>query len=341
MSMRVLLVIVFSTLLYDLSAQDMHFSQATNFPLLLNPAYSGLYNAKSRAIVSMRNQNIAIPNTAFTGVYNTLGASFETKICEEITNQNTWSVGLMALSDYAGSGTLATNQVMVTTGYNVSMDRYGRSFLSLGGQIGMISRRIFTNDLLFESQVKEYAFDPRLPNLEPFLDGRTQIVPSFNLGLIYQQHLSDNATSQLGFSIYNINKPKDFFISNSNANIFSRFNMTGGVLFKLDDVSRIYPSIVHMRQGEFTQTNIGMSYSNDLTDDVSVLAALRTRLGDAYILAAGMRYRKMNIVLSYDITTSSLSSANKSMGALELNVTFLFGEGKEQYGSDKQYCPSF
>jgi hypothetical protein len=153
--------------------------------------------------------------------------------------------------------------------------------------------------------------------------------------------LSDNATSQLGFSIYNVNKPKDFFISNSNANIFSRFNLTGGVLFKLDDVSRIYPSIIHMRQGEFTQTNIGMSYSNDLTDDVSVLAALRTRLGDAYILAAGLRYRKMNTVLSYDITTSSLSSANKSMGALELNVTFLFGEEKEQYGTDKQYCPSF
>jgi hypothetical protein len=126
MSMRVLLFIVVSTTLFDLGAQDMHFSQATNFPLLLNPAYSGLYNAKSRAVVSMRNQNIAIPNTAFTGVYNTLGASFETKICEELTNQNTWSVGVMALSDYAGSGTLATNQIMVTTGYNVSMDRYGK-----------------------------------------------------------------------------------------------------------------------------------------------------------------------------------------------------------------------
>lgn len=337
----VVLSLLFSMSLNFIEAQDMHFSQATNFPLLLNPGFAGLYNAKSRALVSIRNQNIAIPNTAFAGVYNTIGASFETKIFEELTDQNTWTIGAMALSDYAGSGTLATNQFMLSSAYNLSLDRYGRSFLSLGGQIGLISRRIFQDDLYFETQVNGYEFDPKLPNLEPFLDGSTKIVPSMNLGVVYQQHLSDDAIAQFGFSMYNVNKPNEFFLSNSKENVYSRVNLSGGVLIKLDEVSRIYPSFVHMRQGAFSQSNIGMSYSNDLTDDVSILGALRTRVGDAYILAAGVRYRKMNAIFSYDMTTSSLNKANQSLGAFELNLSFLLGEGKESYSSDKQYCPSF
>lgn len=319
----------------------MHFSQTTNFPLLLNPGLTGLYNAKSRAILSMRNQNIAIPNTAFSGVYNTVGASFETKIFEGLTDQNTWTIGGMALSDYAGAGTLATNQVMFSTGYNLAMDRYGRSFLSIGGQFGIISRRIFTDDLLFETQVNGYEFDPKLPNLEPFLDGTTKVVPSLNLGVVYQQHLSDDAITQLGFSLYNVNQPREFFIAKSNENVYSRMNFSGGVLLKLDDASRLYPSIVHMRQGGFSQTNVGMSYSKDVTDEVSILGALRLRVGDAYILAAGMRFKKMNVIFSYDMTTSSLTKANQSLGAFELNLSFLLGDGKEAYSSDKQYCPSF
>lgn len=324
-----------------LSAQDMHFSQATNFPLLINPALNGMYNAKARATLAFRNQNLLIPNTAFNGVYNTIGASFETKVMEDITGQNSWSVGFMGLSDFAGSGTLATNQLMLSSAYSMAMDRYGRSFLSFGAQLGMITRRIFSGDLLFESQAREFDFDPKLPNLEAYLDGSTRIVPSMNLGVLYQQYISDNMTSQVGFSLYNVNKPKDFFTSTSEGNIFSRTNIHVGLLVKLDDVSRIYPSMIYMRQGPFSQTNIGLSYSYDLTDNLSLLGSLRARLGDAYILAAGTKFRNWNIVFSYDITTSSLNRANRSVGALELNLIYLIGENKEEYHSDKQYCPSF
>ena len=321
--------------------QDMHFSQATNFPLLINPAFSGVYNAKSRAIFSARNQNIQVPNSAFSGVYNTLGASFETKIFEEMTGQNTWSIGVMGLSDYAGSGTLATNQFLVSSGYSLSMDRYGQSFLSLAGQIGITNRRIFSKDLLFETQISEFNFDPRLPNLEPYIDGNSRSNFMLNIGALYQQQISDRAVCQLGLSLYNVNNPEVLFYSNSSENIYTRFNANGGVLFQLDDYTKLYPSIIFMKQGSFTSTNIGMSYSKDISDEVSISGGVRTRLGDAFILVAGMKYKNFYSTVSYDVTTSGLSKANKSMGALELNLTFLFGEAKEGYHSDKLYCPSF
>jgi type IX secretion system PorP/SprF family membrane protein len=321
--------------------QDMHFSQANNFPMLINPAYSGMFEGKTRAIFSARNQNLLVPNTAFTGVYNTISASVETKIFEDMTDQNTWSVGLTLLSDYAGSGTLSTTQALLHTGYSLAMDRYGQSFLSFSAQAGITNRRLFSNDLLFESQISEFEFDPRLPNLEPFIDGSSQTNFLLNVGAVYQQQLGENTISQLGFSLYNINQPKQFFYANSKENIYSRMNITGGLLFKLDDVSKLYPSVVYMKQGSFHSLNMGMSYTRELSESVSLIGGLRHRLGDAFILLAGMKYNKFQSTISYDITTSSLSKSNKTVGALELNLTYIFGESKESYGSDKMYCPSY
>jgi hypothetical protein len=94
-----------------------------------------------------------------------------------------------------------------------------------------------------------------------------------------------------------------------------------------------------MKQGNFSSTNIGMSYNKDITDDVSIIAGLRSRLGDAFIAVAGVKYRQFQTTLSYDVTTSGLSKANNTVGALELNLTYILGKSTESYGSDKLYCP--
>lgn len=325
----------------QLLGQDVHYSQVTSFPLLLNPALSGMFQGKNRAVFAFRNQNISIPNSAFSGVYNTFGASFETKILEEQSDQNAITVGGMALSDYAGTGTLATNQVVLSGSYSLSMDRYGRSFLNIGGQAGLISRRIFSKDLLFESQIREFDFDPKLPNLESFLDGSSQIQPVFNLGVAYQQNISDQAMGVIGFSIYNLFRPDDFFVSTSTENNFSRMNLNAGVAFELDETSKLFPSLVYMKQGSFSQLNAGVSYMKEINDIVSLTGAIRTRINDAYIFSAGLKYKNLLTTVSYDLTTSSLSRSNNSVGALELNLTYIWGDDKAGYGSDKQYCPAY
>ena len=160
-----------------------------------------------------------------------------------------------------------------------------------------------------------------------------------NIGVLYQQQIGDNAISQFGFSLYNVNNPNQFFFTNSKENIYARMNLTGGVLFNLDDFSKLYPSIIFMKQGNFSSTNVGMSYSYDLNDDVTLIGGLRARLGDAFIGVAGVKYRNFQSTVSYDVTTSSLSKANNSVGAIELNFSYILGKSTESYGSDKQYCP--
>jgi type IX secretion system PorP/SprF family membrane protein len=334
-----LLILCHMTPISKSFAQDAHYSQALNFPMLVNPAYSGAFDGKTRALLSLRNQNLAVPNSAFSGVYNTFGASVEHKIFQDYTDQNTWSIGLTGISDYAGSGTLATNQVLFHTAYSLALDRYSKSFLSIGGQIGVTNRRIFSKDLLYSTQVNEFEFDPRLPNLEPFINEGSEYAFMLNIGALYQQQIGDNALSQFGFSLYNVNNPQQFFFTNSKENIYARMNLTGGILFNLDDFSKIYPSVVYMKQGNFSSTNIGMSYFYSLNDDVTIIGGLRARLGDAFIGVAGIKYKQFQSTLSYDVTTSSLSKANNSVGALELNLSYILGKSTESYGSDKLYCP--
>lgn len=319
--------------------QDAHFSQALNFPLLINPALSTSFDGQTRAILSFRNQNFAVPNSAFSGVYNTFGASVDHKIFQEYTDQNTWTVGLMGLSDYAGSGTLATNQVLVHSAFSLAMDKYSRSFLSIGGQAGVVNRRLFSKDLLYSTQVREFEFDPRMPNLEPFINEGSEYAFMLNLGLMYQQQIGENAVSQLGFSMYNVNNPQQFFFTNSKENIYARMNLSGGVLFRLDDFSKLYPSVIYMKQGNFSSTNIGMSYIYSLNDNLDLTGGVRTRLGDAFILVAGAKWNQFQFTMSYDVTTSSLSKANKSVGAFELNLNYILGKSNETYNSSKMYCP--
>lgn len=116
----------------------------------------------------------------------------------------------MALSDYAGSRNSRYNQLLIHSAYSLAMDRYSQSFISIGAQVGVTNRRLFSNDLLYASQVREFEFDP-LPNLEPFINEGSEYAFMLNLGALYQQQIGDKVVSQVGFSLYNINNPSQFF----------------------------------------------------------------------------------------------------------------------------------
>jgi energy-coupling factor transporter ATP-binding protein EcfA2 len=125
---------------------------------------------KGNQLADFRNQNIAVANTPVTGVYNSYGASFDTKIFKEYTGDNTWSVGILFNGDHAGEGTLSTHDVSIATSYKLALDRYGSSFLSAGIQGGFTSKRLFSQDLIFGNQVEGFEFNPQVPNFETFLD---------------------------------------------------------------------------------------------------------------------------------------------------------------------------
>jgi type IX secretion system PorP/SprF family membrane protein len=336
--LRLFLMLIISS---KLNAQDVHYSQIANFGLFYNPAHTGNFNGNSRAMAIFRNQNIAVANTPVTGVYNSYGASFDTKIFKEYTGDNTWSVGILFNGDHAGEGTLSTHDVSIATSYKLALDRYGSSFLSAGIQGGFTSKRLFSQDLIFGNQVEGFEFNPQVPNFETFLDGRTQIQANFNLGVLWQQKVNDGFGYQMGFAIYNLNSPNQFFYENSNSNVYKRYVVHAGTEFFADETLVISPSIVYMKQGPATQTNVSMIVKKNVNEYLNVVGGLRYRIKDAFILQAGVEYQKYRVSVSYDFTVSGLSSANKTQGAFELSFGYIFGDETEVSLSGKQFCPTF
>ena len=107
MKKYLLLLVTFASLQQDGIAQDLHFSQYYNAPMLLNPANTALLqNSDWRAGINYRNQGATIPVP-----YNTFSIFSDFGL---MRNQwdNAWlGTGVAVWRDVAGNGNLALTKV--------------------------------------------------------------------------------------------------------------------------------------------------------------------------------------------------------------------------------------
>ena len=90
-------------------AQDLHFSQYYNAPMLLNPANTGLLQDKDwRAGLQYRNQGGTIPVP-----YNTFSAFADFGLLRNKWETSWLGAGLAVWRDVAGNGNLALTKLLV------------------------------------------------------------------------------------------------------------------------------------------------------------------------------------------------------------------------------------
>src|SRR5690554_7837253 len=110
----ILLVALF---VFQVSAQDIHFSQMKFAPLNVNPAAAGL-NGKYNAIANYRSQwnSVADP-------FSTIGASFDMKFEELRSNKGFLATGINLYHDVAGNLRMTTSNVNLSVAYHLRMNR--------------------------------------------------------------------------------------------------------------------------------------------------------------------------------------------------------------------------
>jgi type IX secretion system PorP/SprF family membrane protein len=155
-------IMLAATALYG-HAQDLHFSQYFNIPMLVNPANTGFspdYDFRVGGNYRSQWANVGNP-------YRTMSLWADTKL---FTNrfENGWvGVGGSLLKDAAGSGSLTSTSGFATIAYH-QMVGYN-SLLSGGFGLGFTSKRIDITKLSFDDQWNGRFFDVKfLPmNLLP------------------------------------------------------------------------------------------------------------------------------------------------------------------------------
>lgn len=332
-----LLFFAFVLCVFNTHAQDIHFSQYNASPQNLNPAQTGLFDGDWRFVGNYRTQWSAIPVP-----YNTFSVSADTRLKTKLAN-DVPSVGLIINNDKAGDSKFSTTQVAVSGSFVKRLNSDSTQFVSIGFQPGITTKSFDINALTFDNQFDGDTYNASLSSGENF--PRTRIT-YFDLGtgLAYLWRKNHRSYANLGVSALHINRPKQSFFNNDAIRLDVKFNVSAIAEIPLSAELGIVPSVLYQRQGKFNETLLGafgkyyLKPVNGLSTSVSIGAFYRIK--DAFIMAAGMEYKNINVGISYDFNTSKLIAATNRRGAFEMSVIYIFKK-VPRFVAKQRVCPIY
>lgn len=332
---RIIGITVLAVCARNIYAQDLHFSQYFNSPLLINPANTGFnpdYDFRLGGNYREQWANTGNP-------YRTMSAWGDVKL---FTNrfENGWvGVGGAMYKDAAGSGSLTASSAYASVAYH-QMVGYN-SLLSGGFSLGYTNKRIDASKLSFDDQWNGKFFDITIPTGEPFVNNQVSYL-DLQMGLNYAYFASENAYFNAGISIKHINRPRESFFdpSISDNRVPMRFTAFLNSNIKVQDIWIINPNVYVSKMGNSWETVLGFNANRDLSGDGShqLILGLYYRYKDAVMPLAGYEVNDLRITLNYDATVSSLGALNGNRGAFELSIvkSGIFSSG----GGRSIQCPT-
>jgi type IX secretion system PorP/SprF family membrane protein len=336
--LTVLLVCMFCCTL--MNAQDIHTSQFTMSPLLLNAASSGgLYTRD--VVVVHRNQWSAVTNP-----FKTFIVAANTRFGDlNKTKRGYWGAGLLAFNDKAGDANMRTNAIGLNAAYHIRLSQY--QHLGFGLQGMYMSRFVDFSKLQWGSQYDGTSHNAALTS------GETSNQQNFgfadvNAGIFYTLNITsadvnvfDNNFRQInaGLAFHHITTPKYAFGSDSfEEELYVKMVLHGNALWSLSSSSlAIAPNFAFSKQGPHEILNLGSmlrlaitgnSKYTRLVKNYAVLGGLNYRLRDAIITTGVVEYGNYQFGLSYDFNISKLALATAGRGGVEFNFRMVIAGSK-------------
>jgi len=106
--LRIVLAVFILTGVLNTKAQDVHFSQVSEAPLLINPANTGFFPGYFRAIVNYRNQWQSMGKA-----FQTVNLSVDAGLFKSKRRKAFLGLGLVVYQDRAGTAKLTKTNAMV------------------------------------------------------------------------------------------------------------------------------------------------------------------------------------------------------------------------------------
>jgi len=327
-------VLIFS--MASIQAQDLHFSQFMNNPLLTNPANTG-FNPDNdyRVGASYRSQWASLPVP-----YKTMSVWGDAQVFRDRFMNGWLGLGGVVLRDVAGSGNLTSTKVYGSIAYHQELGE--GSLLSAGFNVGWASKKLDASHFRWENQWNGKFFDANASSGEQL--AYSQIgYPDIQLGLNYAYFANDNLYLNAGASMMHLNNPKESFFSEEQSTNRVPVRYTGFVnaSYKVNEQWIINPNVYYSYQAAATELVGGLMAQYNLSGDGDrqLIGGVYYRMGDAAIAMVGLEWNKLRLTFTYDATMSGLKTYNNSNGALEFS---LIKYGSFNTGTPRQSrCPSF
>ncbi len=334
---RIILVIAAVLMGSGAFAQDIHFSQFFNAPLMLNPALTGKVNGTFRVGVNYRNQWFGALNGRTS--FSTPALSFDAPIV--LNNGDAVGVGAYIVNDQSSGGLYSRLQFFVTGAYHKALGKDNKHALSIGLQAGYIQRRLDINKILFQSQIgSDFNADPAAVASGENIDGTTSNV-DINTGIMWGSKISQKFFFYTGVGLFNIIQPFNTFTQNAD-DLMRRVNASAGIDARLSKRFSLLPSFIYQWQAKAQETNVGLSGAIDVSDAFVLYAGAYYRVKDAVIPYLGADFKGVRLGVSYDVNASSLGQIDGgSNGSVELSFMYIGKAKPLPTVNPAMYCPRF
>lgn len=305
-------------------SQEIHFSQFSNNPLLINPSLIGNMGGEFEIGATYRRQgdNISVP-------YTTYSAWGDIIIDLHQKREGSVGIGVGFYNDNAGDGGLKTTSGTIAATFIKSFN-YDNSFrAALGFSLGFINRSIDYSKLVFDNQWNGTVFDPTIASQEPFTDNSI-FAPDFNAGGLLVWRKNDNLIINVGGGLHHINYPKLTFYKSENT-VERKILIHSSVHAKISDFINIFPAICYSVQGKANEMLIGTNIYF-VKNDLKLITGLWYRVERDIIPHVGIVIDGLIVEFSYDVNVSKLHLASNYRGGLEVSLVKTISKTKRSNG---------
>lgn len=324
-------------------AQDVHFSQWNNSPMLINPASTGVFDGYTRAVIGYRNQ------WATMGAgYKTMAASVDLPVYfgkrSKKQNNTYLGVGLNLFSDRAGDTKFGTNSALLNVSSIISLSKNNR--LGVGIQAGILNKNFNLTNVFLEEQYTGTGFSSSIISNEKMETSRS--VLDLGAGIFYEKSPAikrfakrPRVTYRMGLAAFHIQQPQQNFLLGTDDQLHMKW--IGSTQVRVDlDAGRytLLPQAFVAVQGPHLEINTGMMYRMRINDGTRITifyteqafaVGFHYRFNDAIIPSVYYEINNFAVGFSYDINLSSYTAVSKAKGGFELTLKYVNLNGGELY----------
>ncbi len=338
---RGLTILLLSFFVASLNAQDIHFSQFFETPLLRNPALAGIFSGDVRIQSVYRNQWNSVTTPYKTG---SLNIEYKKPVGK---GDDFLTIGGQILYDRAGTIALQSTHVLPSLNYHKSLSGDKNRYLSLGFMGGWVQRRIDRSKVTTNSQYDGTGFNPGLSDGESFPRNSYSYLDA-SVGMSYNSQIGENPDNNiyLGAAYHHFNKAtKVSFYGSPNYEMVPKWVGSLGLRMSVNEYSFFTLYGDYSKQGTYTETMGGALYSwrlDDIEDPQYILSGgILMRWKDAVIPVAKLEFKPFAVAVSYDANISQLKPASRGQGGFEISLSYQKSLDRYSHSDDAVRCPRF
>ena len=351
--MKQFFILFFAILsMFDLSAQDKHFTQFYASPLTLNPALTGAYNGRYRVSTIFRDQWSRVLESPYRTFATELDVRF--KVNTNSQYKDAASVGLVFFRDKVSGIDFGTQQIALSGAYHKGLDYGNTQYLSVGFQGAISQRNLNFEQLTFGDEfdgISGYTFDTDedLP-INNFSYG------DLSIGINYAYTPKVRKSFYAGFAMHHILQPEVSFYRDevdeneepiASEKLYSRFSTQISAEIPFSETFSILPRLLVAKQGPHFEINAGTNLRfmlNDYSGNSLYVGSWVRPVGnedngiglDALVLMVGLQQGNFLFGASYDVNLKDLTTYQQGQAAFELSISY-FGD----FENSNIICPSF